>query len=89
MAGYRAVLGVRDVRNVLLLGLVVRIPLWAANVVLVLHVVAHLDRSYGAAGLLSAVATIALAVSGPWRGRRLDQVGMRRALAPSLVILAG
>jgi MFS family permease len=88
MQGYRAVLRLRDARNVLLLGLVVRIPLWAANVVLVLHVVVHLDRSYGAAGALSAVATVALAASGPWRGRRLDQVGLRRALAPSLVVLA-
>jgi MFS family permease len=88
LQGYRAVLRLRDVRNVLLLGLVVRIPLWAANVVLVLHVVAHLGRSYGAAGLLSAVATVTLAISGPWRGRRLDRVGLRRALAPSLVVLA-
>ena len=88
LQGYRSVLGLRDVRRVLLLGLVVRIPLWAANVVLVLHVVAHLGRSYGAAGLLSAVATIALAISGPWRGRRLDQVGLRRALVPSIVVLA-
>lgn len=88
LQGYRAVLEVRDVRNVLLLGLIVRIPLWAANVVLVLHVVAHLDRSYGAAGLLSAVATVTLAMSGPWRGRRLDQVGLRRALAPSLIVLS-
>jgi predicted MFS family arabinose efflux permease len=31
---------------------------------------------------------VALAVSGPWRGRRLDQVGLRRAVAPSLVVLA-
>jgi MFS family permease len=88
MQAYRVVLGIRDVRRVLLLGLVIRIPLWAANVVLVLHVVSHLGRSYGAAGLLEGVATIALAVSGPWRGRRLDQVGLRRAVAPSLVILA-
>jgi MFS family permease len=88
LQGYRAVLRLRDVRNVLLLGLVVRIPLWAANVVLVLHVVAHLGRSYGAAGLLSAVATVTLAISGPWRGRRLDRVGLRRALAPSLVVLS-
>jgi len=88
LQGYRAVLRLRDVRNVLLLGLIVRIPLWAANVVLVLHVVAHLDRSYGAAGLLSAVATVTLAISGPWRGRRLDQIGLRRALAPSLVVLS-
>lgn len=88
LQGYRAVLRLRDVRNVLLLGLVVRIPLWAANVVLVLHVVAHLGRSYGAAGLLSAVATVTLAISGPWRGRRIDRVGLRRALVPSLVVLS-
>lgn len=86
---YRTVLGLRDVRNVLLLGLVVRIPLWAANVVLVLHVVTHLHRSYGAAGLLTAAATVALAISGPWRGRRLDRVGLRKALVPSLVVLGG
>ena len=30
LQGYRAVLRLRDVRNVLLLGLIVRIPLWAA-----------------------------------------------------------
>ena len=87
LQGYRRVLVVRDVRNVLLLGLVVRIPLWAANVVLVLHVVSHLHRSYGAAGLLSAAATVTLAVSGPWRGRRLDRVGLRKALVPSLIVL--
>jgi MFS family permease len=58
-------------------------------VVLVLHVVAHLGRSYAAAGLLSAVATVTLAISGPWRGRRLDRVGLRKALAPSLVVLSG
>ncbi|HZC73462.1 MAG TPA: MFS transporter [Jatrophihabitans sp.] len=86
---YRQVLSQHAVRRVLALGLVVRIPLWAANVVLVLQVVSHLDRSYGAAGLVSSVATIALAVSGPWRGRRLDRVGLRRAVAPSLFVLAG
>ena len=31
----------------------IRIPLWAGNVVLTLHVVTHLHRSYGAAGLLA------------------------------------
>lgn len=85
---FRRVLGIRDVRRVLALGLVVRIPLWAANVVLVLHVVSHLGRSYGAAGLLDGIATVALAVSGPWRGRRLDRVGLRRTVAPSLFVLA-
>lgn len=81
-------LRVHDVRRVVLLGLVIRIPLWASSVVLTLHVVTHLHRSYGAAGALSAVATIALAVSAPWRGRRLDRVGLRGAVAPSLVVLA-
>lgn len=83
---YRTVLAARDVRSVVLLGLVVRIPLWAANVVLVLHVVSHLGRSYGAAGLLVGAATVAVSVSGPWRGRLLDRVGLRRSLAPSLVV---
>jgi MFS family permease len=85
---YRAVLRVRDVRRVLLLGLVIRIPIWAASVILTLHVVTHLGRSYGASGALVGVATVALAVSAPWRGRRLDRVGLRATVAPSLVILA-
>jgi MFS family permease len=85
---YRSVLSVRDVRRVLVLSLVIRIPLWAGNVLLTLHVVSHLDRSYGAAGLLAGVATVALAISAPWRGRRLDRVGLRAAVLPSLVVLA-
>ncbi|HVU92115.1 MAG TPA: MFS transporter, partial [Jatrophihabitans sp.] len=87
-AAYQSVLRLPTVRRVLLLGIVMRIPLWATNVVITLHVVGHLDRSYGAAGLLSAVVTVALAVSAPWRGRRLDQVGLRRTVAPSLIVLA-
>jgi predicted MFS family arabinose efflux permease len=88
LQAYRQILAIRDVRRVLLLGLVVRIPLWAGNIALLLHVVTHLGRSYGAAGVLEGVATVALAISGPWRGRRLDRVGLRRALTPSLVVLA-
>lgn len=76
------------VRRILVLGLLVRIPLWSAAVVLTLHVVSHLDRSYTEAGLLEMAYSLALAVSGPWRGRRLDQVGLRAALVPSLVVMA-
>jgi MFS family permease len=76
------------VRRILVLGLLIRIPLWAAGVVLTLHVVTHLDRSYTEAGLVEMVLCIALAVSGPWRGRRLDRVGLRATVAPSLVVLA-
>lgn len=76
------------VRRVLLLGTLVRIPMWASAVVLTLHVVTHLDRSYTEAGVLEMVYSLALAISGPWRGRRLDRLGLRRTLTPSLVVLA-
>ncbi len=88
-ATYRAIFALRDVRRVLLLSLIIRIPMWAGSVVLTLHVVAHLHRSYAAAGVLVGFATVALAISSPWRGRRLDQVGLRRAIVPSLVVLTG
>ena len=55
------------VRRILLLGILMRIPLWAAAVVLTLHVVTHLDRSYTEAGLVQMVSAVALSVSGPWR----------------------
>jgi MFS family permease len=76
------------VRRILVLGLFVRIPIWAAGVVLTLHVVGHLDRSYTQAGVVEMVYSLALAISGPWRGRRLDRIGLRAALLPSLVVLA-
>jgi MFS family permease len=85
---YREIFAQREVRRVLLLSLIIRIPLWAGNVVLTLHVVSHLHQSYAAAGLLVAAATVALAVSSPWRGRRLDQVGLRAAIVPSLLVLS-
>lgn len=75
------------VRRVLVLGLLIRIPIWAAAVVLTLHVVDHLDHSYVAAGGVEMVYSLALAVSGPWRGRRLDRVGLRASLVPSLVVM--
>jgi predicted MFS family arabinose efflux permease len=75
------------VRRILLLGLVLRIPLWAAGVVVTLHVVSHLDRSYAQAGLVDMVLALALGASGPWRGRRLDRIGLRATVAPSLVVL--
>ncbi len=84
---YRSVLAIREVRRVLVLATVVRIPLWATNVVLTLHVLNHLHRSYAAAGALAGVATVALMISSPWRGRRLDRVGLRRSIAPSLVVM--
>jgi MFS family permease len=85
---YQHVLAVRDTRNALALGFLIRVPMFAGTVLLTLHVVSALDRSYGEAGLVTAAATVAIAISGPWRGRMLDRLGLRRTVAPSLVIQA-
>lgn len=75
-------------RQALILGILVRIPIFAGGVLLTLHVVQTLDRTYGAAGLVTAAATICIAVSGPWRGKLLDTRGLRRVVLPSLVVTA-
>lgn len=85
---YRRVLSVPALRQALLLGILVRIPIFAGGVILTLHVVQTLHRDYGSAGLVSAAATICIAISGPWRGRLLDTKGLRRVVLPSLVITA-
>lgn len=87
-ARYRRVLASSALRRALVLGFLVRMPIFAGGVVLTLHVVAHLDRTYAAAGLVSAAATLAIAVSGPWRGRLLDRMGLRRVVVPSIVVAA-
>ncbi|MBK8868971.1 MAG: MFS transporter [Dermatophilaceae bacterium] len=86
LQSYRDVVALRDVRLVLALGFLVRLPMFALGIVLTLHVVSTLGRSYGEAGLVSAAFTIALALSAPWRGRLLDRHGLRRTLVPSIVV---
>src|SRR5688500_16294229 len=88
LARYRRVLSSAALRQALLLGFLVRMPIFAGSVVLTLHVVSTLHRSYGAAGLVSGAATIAIAISGPWRGRLLDRLGLRRVVVPSIVVAA-
>jgi MFS family permease len=85
---YRRVLSVPALRQALVLGVLVRIPIFAGGVILTLHVVQTLHRSYGAAGFVSAAATVCIAISGPWRGRLLDSKGLRRVVMPSLVVTA-
>jgi MFS family permease len=85
---YQRVLGITDARRVLLLGFLLRIPIFSAGVVLTLHVVQSLGRSYSEAGLVAAGSTIAIAVSGPWRGKLLDRMGLRRVVLPSLIVSA-
>ncbi len=88
LGAYRPVLANRETRNALLLGFLIRVPMWAGGILLTLHTVSALGRSYGEAGLVTAAATIAIAISGPWRGRLLDRVGLRRTVGPSLVVQA-
>lgn len=76
-----------EARFALLTGLLIRIPLWAGMVIMTLHVVTTLERSYAAAGLVTTAATVAAAFSGPWRGRLLDRRGLRRTVLPSLIVL--
>lgn len=83
---YRRVLALAATRRILLLALLLRIPIFGSGIILTLHVVGTLGRTWREAGLVSAAATIAIAVSGPWRGRLLDRIGLRRVVAPSLVI---
>ncbi|HKX66530.1 MAG TPA: MFS transporter [Intrasporangium sp.] len=86
VGAYRHVLAIRETRRILLLGFLVRVPMFAGTVILTLHVVTSLGRSYGQAGLVTAAATVAVAVSGPWRGRLLDRIGLRRTVGPSIVV---
>ncbi|AOT04035.1 MFS transporter [Arthrobacter sp. U41] len=82
---YRELLAVRPIRRLLLVGMVARIPHSAAGVLLTLHIVLTLGQGYAAAGAAAAVMTIGIAVGAPWRGRRVDTVGLRRALVPSVI----
>ena len=86
IAPYRVVLASPGLKSALLLGTLVRIPVFSAGVLLTVHVVTTLGGTYAAAGLLAAVATVAIAVSGPWRGRLLDRIGLRRVVLPSTLV---
>ena len=85
-APYRRALRSKPLRTALVLGTLVRMPVFASTVLLTIHVVSSLDRSYTAAGVLAAAATVAIAVSGPWRGRLLDRYGLRRVVLPSILV---
>ncbi len=86
MDAYRKVLATPGAKSVLLLGFLARIPFSTLGLLLTLHCVIALDRSYMEAGLIVTASTIGTAISSPWRGRLVDQKGLRRAIAPSVVI---
>ncbi len=84
-AGYRELLSMAPVRRLLLVAMVARIPHAAAGVLVTLHVVDTMGLGYGAAGGVAAAVTVGIALGAPWRGKRVDLVGLRRALVPSVI----
>ncbi|WP_026531964.1 MFS transporter [Arthrobacter sp. H41] len=84
-AVYRELLRIVPVRRLLIVGMIARFPHSAAGVLLTLHVVQTLDRGYAAAGAVAALVTIGIAIGAPWRGRRIDSAGLRKALIPSII----
>lgn len=83
---YGAVLRLPGVARLFVVSFLARIPAAMVGVVLTLHVVSTLDRGYGQAGLVVGAATIGMALGAPWRGRLVDRLGLRRAIAPSVVV---
>ncbi|MGG5175855.1 MFS transporter [Pseudarthrobacter sp. J1763] len=82
---YQKILAVKPIRRLFLVGMIARIPHSAAGLLLTLHIVLTQHRGFAAAGAAAAVLTIGIAVGAPWRGRRVDTVGLRRALVPSVI----
>lgn len=73
------------IRHLLAVGFIARFPHTAAGVILTLHVALTLGLGYGQAGLAAAAMTLGIAVGSPWRGRVVDEKGLRRALLPSVI----
>lgn len=86
-ATYGQILRIPAVRRMLLLSLASRVPMAAISVVLVVHVTQQLGHNYAMAGLLVTAETAAAALSGPWRGRKLDRLGLRATVLPSVVVM--
>ena len=84
---YRRALASRRLRTALLLGVLLRGPVFASGILLTVHTVTTLGRSYSEAGLLAAAVTTAMALSSPWRGRLLDRFGLRRVVLPSVLVV--
>lgn len=79
---YRRTLALPGIRTLLVLVFFARIPATASGMVLTLHIAVTMDRGYGAAGTVGAVATVGIALGAPLLGRVVDRFGLR----PMLVI---
>ncbi|MBV7412699.1 MFS transporter [Dermabacteraceae bacterium TAE3-ERU27] len=85
---YREVIRQPGATGILILGFLARIPFSTMGILLTLHIVTTLHRSYLDAGLVVAVSTIGSAISSPWRGRLVDTYGLRRAVVPTIIVEA-
>ncbi|MBT0771113.1 MFS transporter [Kineosporia sp. J2-2] len=86
LAPYRELLRRPLVLPLFVTGVLCRMPNSAATVAITVFVVSGLDRSYAQAGLVAAVMTVGAAIGAPWRGRLLDRIGLRRTVAPSVLV---
>jgi MFS family permease len=86
LAPYARLLRLPGVLPLVLVAFVARIPHAMTGVVLTLHVVGPLGLGYAKAGLVAAAMTVGVAIGSPWRGRRVDRLGLRRALLPSVLV---
>jgi MFS family permease len=89
LAAYRPVLAVPAVRRAVLLGFLVRMPMFTVGVLVTVHIVTTLGRSYAAAGVAASVLLAAISLGAPWRGRLLDRLGLRRVVGPATLVQVG
>ncbi|WP_019144470.1 MFS transporter [Aeromicrobium massiliense] len=87
-SGYRLLLADRQVRTIFVAAFFARIPMMALPLVLTLLVTEGMGGSYKQAGLVATCETLGAAIGAPWRGRRIDRTGLRRAIVPSIVVTA-
>ena len=83
---YADVLRLHGVARLFVVSFIARIPAAMIGVVLTLHVVSGLGRGYAQAGVVVGAATVGMALGAPWRGKLVDRFGLRRAIAPSVVV---
>lgn len=82
---YRPLLAVPGMRTTLVTGFLVKLPVIAIPLVLSLQVSLGLDRSLGAAGLVTGVWMAGVMTGAPALGWAMDRLSMRPVLAVSAV----
>ncbi|HQK30292.1 MAG TPA: MFS transporter, partial [Phycicoccus sp.] len=63
-SAYRAVFAVPAVRRAVLLGFLVRMPMFTIGLLVTVHIVTDLGRSYGEAGIAATVLLASIAIGG-------------------------